>query len=362
MFPVVFWVRGILENPGDPDAWVRNLLDQLSIIKHPFVATTWTARGISAALNERLDDSLFYLGVVAGNALFVSWLVINLLGWSWAEAFNRVQNGRLQTVIRWAWFTSLVTNVLFFYLPPTARRIMLKDLRGFTRDARQWSQMLIMFGLLVIYALNLNRLPVELQHDFTQGLIAFLNLTTVSLIVATFTTRFIYPLLSLESQQLWLLELLPIRRATLLLVKFVFALTVTSIASVGVMALSVHALNLPPVWARIHLVLALAVCVGLSGLAIGLGARFPVLTHRNPARIASGFGGTINLIASVLFVSVEMCGVALLSVREFRADYDLPDSLSWHGWVLLGGIVLTALLVAAGSLFFGARHFNRLEA
>ena len=63
----------------------------------------------------------------------------------------------------------------------------------------------------------------------------------------------------------------------------------------------------------------------------------------------------------MLFVSVEMVGVALLSIREFRTDYDLPENLSWEGWLTLAALFVVAAGVAAGSLIAGARHFARLE-
>ena len=238
---------------------------------------------------------------------------------------------------------------------------MLKDLRGFARDARQWSQMLIMFGLLVIYVLNLRRIPLDLDDPRMKGLIAFLNLTTVSLILATFTSRFVYPLLSLESQQLWLIGLLPVRRTTLLLVKFLFALVVTGTSGLIVMWLAVQVLDLPLAWGILNMAVCLGVCIGLSGLSIGLGARFPVLGIRNPARIASGFGGTLNLIASMLFVGVVLTGVGMISFQEVSQSHYMTQEFSTGTWLLIAALVGFTVVVAAGALFIGGRHFDRLE-
>ncbi len=357
----LWWVVRLVDLSDGSDLWLRSLGRQFETVKQPLFPSTWTAKGIVAAMNQRVERSVFYLLVVLGNGLFLTWLTINVLGGSWAEAYSRAQHGRLRTIIRRGWVTDLANRVLFFYLPASWKHIMLKDLRAFARDAKQWSQMLIMFGLLVVYALNLKRLPVEADQQYTQSLIAFLNLTTVSLILATFTSRFVYPLLSLESQQLWLVELLPLPRWVFLAVKFVFALTVTGLSAGLVMMIAVTMLGLPPIWARINLLLCLAVCVGLSGLAIGLGARFPVLHHRNPARIASGFGGTLNLIASMVFVGIEMTGVALLSIYEFTKDWILPDQLTTNGWLLVGAMLAFSVVVAGGAMAIGTRHFNRLE-
>lgn len=357
----LFWLVSISREVGESEQWVRGMFKRIGAARQPYLPSTWTATGIGEAAGRNASGSLFYLGVAIGNAAFLSWLTVNIIGGTWADAFSRAQHGRMYTRIRWGLVTSAICWALFFYLPARLRQIMLKDLRGFARDARQWSQMLIMLGLLVIYVANLTRLPVDLNSPATKGLIAFLNLTTISLILATFTSRFVYPLLSLESQQLWLLELLPVRRSTLLLVKFVFALTLTALTGGGVMWLAVHILELPHAWGILKMSVCLAVCTGLSGLSIGLGARFPVLGNRNPARIASGFGGTFNLIASMLFVAVEIAGVAYLSITEIRPTFVLPEHLSVQAWLVLAGLVAFGVGVAAVALVVGARHFNRLE-
>lgn len=357
----IYWLSAISQQAMQSEQWLRIIFRQVGVAKQWWIPSTWTAKGIVAAMRQDVRESVFYLLVVAANAVFLTWATVNVLGVTWAEAYSRAQHGRAHPTIRWGWVTGLVTNLLFFYLPPRLRWVMLKDLRAFARDPKQWSQMLIMLGLLVLYVLNLRRLPMDFDSPYVSAVIAFLNLTTVSLILATFTSRFVYPLLSLESQQLWLIEMLPVRRRTLLLVKFYFALTVTALSGLAVMSLAVNVLNLPTPWGRMHLATCMGICVGLSGLSIGLGARFPELRHRNPARIAAGFGGALNLVASMVFVCVEMAGVAWLCVTELRGSTELPEGLSPFGLQVLGGLLVFSLLVALGSLWIGARHFERLE-
>ena len=50
-----------------------------------------------------------------------------------------------------------------------------------------------------------------------------LNLVATCLTLSTFTSRFIFPLLSLEGRKFWILGLLPIERKNLLYSKFWFA-------------------------------------------------------------------------------------------------------------------------------------------
>ena len=94
------------------------------------------------------------------------------------------------------------------------RLLIIKDLRLFRRDPVQWSQFLIFFGLLLLYFANVDRFRQH-RSDVTVlawvNIVSFLNLAVVGLILSTFTTRFIYPLISLEGRRFWILGRLPVQ-------------------------------------------------------------------------------------------------------------------------------------------------------
>ncbi len=54
-------------------------------------------------------------------------------------------------------------------------------------------------------------------------MISFLNLAVVGLLLSTFTTRFVFPMISLEGRRFWILGLLPVRRETIIWGKYLFA-------------------------------------------------------------------------------------------------------------------------------------------
>ena len=64
----------------------------------------------------------------------------------------------------------------------------------------------------------------------------------------------------------------------------------------------------------IHQLLCLCLGVGLSALSVGLGARLPNLRELSPARIAAGFGGTLTLILSAIFVILLILPPAIPSL------------------------------------------------
>ena len=113
---------------------------------------------------------------------------------------------------------------------------MIKDLRLLLRDPVQWSQFLIFFGLLATFFLNIRRLSYDIDHATWVNMVSFLNLAVVGLIMSTFTSRFIFPAISLEGRRFWVLGRLPIRRETILWSKFLFA-AIGSIAPCGILIL-----------------------------------------------------------------------------------------------------------------------------
>ena len=96
-------------------------------------------------------------------------------------------------------------------LSPQMRLLIVKDLRLFRRDPVQWSQFMIFFGLLGLYFANIRRFSYDVNYTAWVNMISFLNLAVVGLILSTFTTRFIFPMLSLEGRRFWILGMLPVK-------------------------------------------------------------------------------------------------------------------------------------------------------
>ena len=342
--------------------WTATFLSRVDFIETALLPSTWVARGIEGALHDRLGEALGYLAVTLSNALFVSLLAVWISARRFATTYDRATsssslrvNGPMRSN---AGGTGLCERV-FLYLPLRLRLIAGKDLRTFLRDPLQWSQLAILFGLMGLYLLNLPRFYVDMMESSWGVLIPFLNLCAVTLILATFTSRFVFPLVSLEGRQLWLIGLLPVSRRRVLLAKFAYALTVTALAAILVTVLAAVSLKMTWWWGSIHVAVALSVCVGLCGLAVGLGARLPMFGQVNAGRIANGFGGTINLIASVALVVLVLAGMALVSARARElGSLQGPDGV---GWLIVAAVMAVSVATGAAALQLGARHFERLD-
>ena len=348
-----------MEAPGT--AWIRSVLGRLTLSQNHLLPSYWMGRGIQHLAAGELREAAYRFALLASTSLFFGMLGIQLARKLYVRAYHRVQAiTRKRRNLLGRWFYRLIEKTLFGFDLET-RTLIIKDLKTFLRDPIQWSQVLIFFGLLAVYFLNMRHLQYDLSNPLWNNMIGLLNLVATSLTLSTFTSRFIFPLISLEGRRFWVLGLLPIDRAVLIYSKFWFAFMGSFFISAGLMIISDLMLGAGIAVMILHGVTVLSICGGLSGLAVGLGALYPNLREDNPSKIVGGFGGTLNLICSIFFVAVMIALIALPYHAKFIGrglDIKLLREISLP--MALGAIVM-AVLATTVPIWLGVRAIRRLE-
>ena len=352
-------LQGLTAQTEEVEVWLRTFLARMSFIEGAFLPNHWVASGIDHALNDQLTESLCYLGVTIANAFFLSWVIVRFVAKHLDRACDRAAAGN-SSQLRAADSSARGALALpFFYLPTTLRLMATKDLRTFLRDPLQWVQLVILFGLMILYLTNMPAMRLQFSAPRLVLVIPFLNLCAISLILATFTCRFVFPLISLEGHQLWFIGLLPMPRGRILLAKFAFAMTITLLVGVGAMIWAIVMLRPSPAWAALHILVTVSICFGLCGLAVGIGARLPMFGQTNTARIANGLGGTTNLLISLALVSAILVCVGFATWRSTTTNVDAPPDL--ESLLVCGGAAAIGFAAGAIALRIGTRHFERIE-
>jgi len=357
--------------------WFQEMVDRTKPSEGRLLPSWWLSTGLLEATRRVWSDSVLFLVVLIANALFCRQLAIWFAGRVYRPAYSALcgtQRRRRRPIA--AWVDRIVFRMTGF-LSREMRLIIIKDLRLFRRDPVQWSQFLIFFGLLALYFLNVRVFGYDTQDIGWVNMVSFLNLSVVGLLMATFTTRFIFPLISLEGRRFWILGLLPVRRDTILWGKFLFAAGGSILPCGGLILLSDLMLRVPPMILASHQLTCVILCVGLSGIAVGLGARLPNLREQSPSRIAAGFGGTLNLTISTLYILAVVLLTAVpchfylahsdLLARHGHAAGYLSRHASLDGWLefwLLAGTIgslVLGILATVVPLRIGFKHFRRME-
>jgi len=329
----------------------------LRLASNPLLPSWWIAEGIMALSRGRWLRGALLFGVTGSTALMVALLIETLGRVTFYGAWQRLAAGRVETrpPARLNWIAACLRP-----LDRRVRALVVKDIRTFLRDPVQWSQALVFFGLLALYFANLRSFHYHTLSDAWRNTVAFLNVFSVSAVVCSLASRFIFPQMSLEGQGFWILGLSPAGEARILLTKFALSLAGTLSVSVLLMWLSSRMLEASPAVSAAAVGIVAAVSLAVSGLSTGLGAVFINLTERNPAAIVSGFGGTLNLVLCLSFLLVAIVPFAFLFHLRFTGR--IAEGGYQAGLVLLGaGLAVLAVVAAAVPLWLGYRVLKRLE-
>lgn len=369
---LVIWGLSMLgEHSRDmlTEVGVKKVMDRIAFCQHWALCSYWVSDGMLSALHpgdagEGLGHSGFQLLLLLANVLFLGmfalWLGARLYPTAWARAHAGGSGPLSYSRIR-ARALDRFLSALLRFLPFRLRLLVVKDAKTFLRDPVQWSQCVLFFGLLALYILNMPRFGMtDPMPMLWRSLVSLLNLGVTCLVLSTFTSRFVFPQLSLEGRRIWVIGLIPMRRSTILWGKFVFAAMGSMLISGTLIVISDVMLKLPGWVMLIHIVVTACVCCGLSGLAVGLGACYPHMRSDNPSKIVSSFGGTLNLLCSIFFIVASVMLVAVPLHAHATASAANPVHLKWTG-LALGLDVALAALACVLPMMAGVRTFNRME-
>jgi ABC-2 type transport system permease protein len=364
---VWFIVRMILVARGQFGTrdWVNQLLGEFSLFQGVLVPAHWMSRGLLATGRDEPLKVCYYLALVWSNGLFLyviaAWTAHRL----YRRGYNRVATGgSIRRRYGGSWLDGSL-NALLPWLAPQTRILIIKDFRTFHRDPAQWAQILIFVGLASLYFTNIGRFQQQdISHTTQKNVISVLNLAATAFLLCAYTGRFIYPMLSLEGRKFWILGLLPLERDRLLLGKFAFSAIGSLFIAEFVVIFSNLMLNTGWLTMGLHILTVAVLALGLSGLSVGLGASMPNFKERDPSKLAVGFGGTLNLVAGLLYLIVVI-GTMVVPWHvhvALRGD-DLILKPWMTGWLVAGvaaGIALGVVAVVV-PLRMGIRALRRME-
>jgi ABC-2 type transport system permease protein len=343
---------------------VQQFVNQIQFAQGPTVPSHWMTQGLQAAARSDPAEAGYRLALVWSNGLFLYLLAAVAARRLYRRGYDRLAAGGLLRRRYGGAAVDRVVTAFLCFLDTQTRLLIVKDFRTFRRDPAQCAQVLIFTGLLTLYFANTRRFfQEEVARSYQNG-ISLLNLASTALLLCAYTSRFIYPLLSLEGRKFWILGLLPLRRERLLWGKFAFSATGALLIAEFLVLLSDLSLGMPRRVLALHALTVGVLAIGLSGLSVGLGAWLPNFRETDPSKIAVGFGGTLNLVASLLFL-VLVLGLMAAPwhiVAALGREADLSD-IAIDGWLtagLLAGIGLGAAAVAV-PLHVGGRTLRRME-
>ncbi len=346
--------EGDLLTPG----WFQDMLARLSFSKNRLLPSWWLSHGLLEAARGGWSESVLFLVLLISNALFTQLVAVWFAASIYRSGYTALR-GRKAAQRRYGGeYLDRIFDRLLWFLPGRMRLLVIKDLRLFRRDPVQWSQYVIFFGLLAMYFLNMRRFSYDVTYVAWVNVVSFLNLGVVGLILSIFTSRFVFPMISLEGKRFWILGLLPIHRETVLWSKFWFATAGSLLPATLLVLISDYMLQVETIIVVSHFITCVFLATGLAGIAVGLGATLPNLREESPSKITSGFGGTLNQVLSTLYIVVATMLPAVPCHFYIVAKGAGNPMLVYQGTAAAAALGIAATVVP---MWIGFRAFRRLE-
>ncbi|MCC6766215.1 MAG: hypothetical protein IT293_16265 [Deltaproteobacteria bacterium] len=290
----------------------------------PYLPTTWAANVLLAFLGDEPREPLFHLALLASTAavlvlacgLFVERVLLT--------AWSRAQEGRERP--RSARMLGRWLDVVARPLPHTTGLLFVKDATIFFRDASQWSQLLLLLALVVVYVYNFSALPIDDGSPLAgtlREIVAFANLGLAAFVTASVAVRFVFPAISLEGRSWWAIRTAPIPLTSIWWGKFWLGFLPLAVLGEVLIVVTGRLLGVTSGLTLVFMATLLLVIAAIVSLGLAFGAAYPRVDTQNAAQIATGFGGLVYMVTclGLIFavIALEAWPVSRLFWSRFAA-------------------------------------------
>ncbi len=360
-----------LAKTTDISVGFKKVLGFTDVTMNRFLPSAWMSEMMLLWARGYEARGLFYGLMLLSWALMLGWLCAVVASRATYPAWNLSQwrrarrTGRKRKAFGVALDRSFTGGWLRHvpFLRQDTLALIRKDLKEFSRDPAQWIPCTIVFTLLLLYASNLNRAAdADPSKPMFKLVLSSLNFGVCSLTLSTLTTRFIFPMFSLEGRRLWILGLSPVGMARVFRQKLFLFSGLIGLATCTLMFISGLKLGMPGPDLTFYCGAIVLMSAGLTSLALTLGVLFPNFQDTSPAKIVSGFGGTLCLILNFIFILLFMAVFVWPGV--FANQHKGEEFATERQNVLLmasGGLILLTTVITGIPIFFTVRRMKKLE-
>lgn len=332
----------------------------------PYLPSTWATEVLFPLLGLREGKPLFYYLLLASSAAVACMAAEAVVGKLFLRGWTKAQEGRAGRLARRPlWERGL--GVLTAALDRHTAALVRKEVKTFFRDTSQWSQLILLLALVVVYVYNFSVLPIAgspLVTFYFKNVVAFLNLGLAAFVTAAVAARFVYPSFSIEGRAFWLLKASPLPLRRLWWAKFWTGLVpLLLLAEVLVCATNSY-LRVMPFMMWLAAATLAGIVFAIVALALAVGAAYPNFEAENAARVAAGMGGLVFMVLCMSFIG------ALVMLEAWPVYVIFRSRLAGGGIdgnTLLGiaasfaAAVALIAVVFLGSVRFGLRRLERIE-
>jgi ABC-2 type transport system permease protein len=351
------------EQLAQPEGF-KNLVDYLAVLRtptSPLLPSEWTTAMVMNWLLHVADPMpILKLWGSAAIAVTIGGLIHHKL---YFPGFSKAQEGAERKVRRP--LRGPISRLLRSQ-SPSKREFVLKDLRLFFRDNTQWSQLILLAVLLMVYLFNIKSLPLHSGERVPFRLvtvISFLNLGLAGFVLAAVAARFIFPGISLEGRQMWLLRSSPLDPRSMLWSKYLVGTVPLLVLALIITVFTNWLLHASAFMMTVAVGTILLYTLAAGALALSFGALYPQFGSENAAQIPTSFGGLVYMMSTLCLLAV-IIGIEAIPVTNYLRDQRYAqEPVGITPQLVLSGLAVIAVCAAATivPLRVGLRRIERME-
>ena len=306
----------------------------------------WSANFFYFAATGNFAGAAASVLIVGGTASILFLLMIRLAGRFYQEAFWTARHKLFERKVKDT--GEIGESSARGNTKPVS--LLKRDFLLFVREPSQTFHFVVLIVLIGIFLFNLFAMRIYLPDTFIISSAFTLIFAFNSFLIVSLAVRFVYPMLSLEGQSIWLVRSSPVKLKRVFYSKILPSVVFSAVlgALLGYAA--------PSPFRSFHGLISTSMVYGFAGgiiypaVVMIFGGAFVDYREKNPVRISSSHGATVSLLVSLGVVVILSSAVFNQTFEYFSSKGLLRPSMS-AVW-LTGMIALTSLLL---SRFFGVR-------
>jgi ABC-2 type transport system permease protein len=351
------------------EAELDRFIQFLVVVRTPssvYLPSHWLTEFLVPLLFGRPGETWFHFMLLASTAMASVTIGEWVAGRLYMDGWMKSQEGRGSMLVASSRVDRAV-DLLARPLGPQTRSVVRRDAVLFLRDSTQWTQLLLLAALMVVYlynfrVLDLTRIPISTVY--MQNLLSFLNMGLAGFVVSAVAIRFVFPAVSIEGKSFWIVRSAPITIRRLLWSKFWMYLVPLLLLSEVLIILSNRFLNVSGFMMGLSVVTMVLLTSGIVGLGIGLGAVYPRFFVENVAKIATGYGAILYMILAMGFIALAVF-LEAWPVNAIFMSHFAGMRIAAHQWLLIAGSLTLVAVLSLGvcclPMHWGIRRLETSE-
>lgn len=352
----------------NPDTFfaISQYLKSLKAPDSPYLPSQWMCAVLWKDLKGSLPSKL-HISLLWSTALSLFFINVWLSKFFYFRAYSKALESRKEAKVSYK-LIEAIRKIFTYIYGRQIGAIMDKELRIFLRDSTQWTQVILLTALAIVYVYNFKVLPLSkagLNLYFLQNEIAFLNIGFTGFFISALCVRFVFPSISIEGESFWIIKSSPLSIKKFIWSKFLFYSPFMLLLAEALVICTNYMLFADTFIMILSICDTFFISTSIVGIAIGMGAIYPNFRHENIAQVATSIGAVIYMIVSFTLLAIVMLIQAIPVYCMLISKIKFNSFPSWQLTLICIAFIISVVILIMSfnkSLQLGIHKLEEISA